>query len=104
MKTKLLEIRDRGTFIPALAVEVSGADGWLARSAGYGHRCILLTPLKGGNSTYDPYDWGGSRTMHTAHVYITENFDVLENEQVIDVEFILGEKDQPSMSDRHFKY
>ena len=36
MKTKIFEVRDIATFIPVLAIEISGEDGWLACRAGYG--------------------------------------------------------------------
>lgn len=94
MRTKVLEVRDIATFIPVLAVEVSALDGFLARSAGYGHRLILLTRLNGGSlAHYDPYEWlgGGSRTMHVAHLFIQDNWDDIQDEEVIDVQFILGE-------------
>ena len=47
-------------------------------------------------ATNDPYGWpGGTRTMPVAHKWILENFDRLDDGQVIDVEFILGITDHP---------
>lgn len=91
MKTKLFEIRDRGTFLPAIATELSRFDGYLTLRAGYCFSsCILLGRLTGGTFCYDIYDWE-DRTMHTAHEYIRDNWENLESGDVIDVQFILGE-------------
>jgi selenophosphate synthetase-related protein len=90
MESKLLEIRDAGTFIPVLAVSIAREDGYLARRAGFGSRCIYLVHLEGHHCAYNPYDWT-NRTMCQAHQYIERNWDVLESGDVIDVEFILGE-------------
>jgi hypothetical protein len=38
MISKLLEVRDAGTFIPVLATSISKEDGYLARRAGFGSR------------------------------------------------------------------
>lgn len=99
MITKLFEVRDDGTHIPCIAIRISGDDGWLARHAGYGkNACILFGALSGGNLRYDPYDWRG-RTMPTAHHFIIDNFDHLEDGQVIDVRFILKETEAPCESE-----
>jgi len=98
MKTKVLEIRDRGTFIPALAVRLSRdgagdiAVNYLARRSGYGDEgCVLLTHLGGGKMAQcDPYAWN-DRTWHVAHLFITDNWEGLKNGDVIDVEYILAE-------------
>lgn len=90
METKLLEIRDKATFIPCLAIAISGADGYLARRAGYRKRCILFGNLNGGIFTYDCHEWRG-RTFPVAHKWIEENWERISDGQVIDVEFILGE-------------
>ena len=98
MEIKLFEIRDVATFIPAIAISLERADGYLVRRAGYGHRCIMLGRLEGGRFSYDPYDWD-NRTFHTAHKHIEQNWDSLVSEQVIDVEFILGETSAPKPSE-----
>jgi hypothetical protein len=104
---KFLEIRDRATFIPAVAVscELSGNeyDDYLLRRAGYGsfQRCVLLTRLDGGwPAHYDPHDWG-DRTWQVAHAYITEHWDEITDSEVIDVQVILGEATEPKVSERH---
>lgn len=99
MTTKLLEIRDRGTFIPALAIEVSGADGYLMRRAGFQSAIIYLIALATQKACYDPYNWG-NRTMNTAHQYIEREWYTLNDGDVVDVEFILGETTDPKRSEQ----
>jgi hypothetical protein len=110
MKTKTFEIRDRGTFIPALAVKLRSdgikEDRYLLRRAGLdsdGSYHILLTNLQNGESHYDRYKWNGFpvvRTLPVAHEYIEKHFDELETGTVIDVEFILGETTEIKKSEK----
>lgn len=117
MKTKALEIRDNGTFIPALAVDANPScnvtdddhddmiirQRYLLRRCGYacdGRPNIILTRLSGGGqATNDPYAWGG-RTWPVAHNYIIEHWDALSDGDVIDVRHILGETLEPAKSER----
>lgn len=104
MRTKVFEIRDRRTFIPAIAVKLmvrDELDGYLLHRAGYraDDGRVLLARLVDGSGRTDPYDWH-NRTMKTAHCYIDQHFDELENGAVIDVEHILGETTQPKRSER----
>lgn len=101
MIQKLFEIRDRATCIPALAIKVSKEDGWIMERAGFGDQSMIyLIMLATEKCRYDPYNWDNPRTMGNAHNYIQEHFDELENEAVIDVQFILGETEKPVESDR----
>lgn len=117
MTTKLFEIRDRGTFIPALAVlceptfdRVLRAEDvperYLLRRAGYNTPwdLVILTRLEcggaGSKATYDPYAWGETRTMPVAHKFIQENWNKLQSGAVICVETILGERSEPKISER----
>jgi hypothetical protein len=106
MRAKVLEIRDEGTFIPALAVDINPANDeqrYLMRRVGYscnGEPNVILTALDGhGKATNDPYEWGG-RTYPVAHNYIIEHWNELRDGDVIDVSFILGETDKPKVSER----
>lgn len=99
MTVKLLEIRDRATFIPAMAIQVSAEDGYLMRRAGFGtvpmvYMICLATEL----CRYDPYNWN-DRTRGTAHHHIAAHFDELRDGDVVDVEFILGESEAPKASE-----
>lgn len=110
MKAKMFEVRDAHTYIPVLAVKMEPtceADRHLLARSGYGlmpavqAQYIQLTQVYGGHgrSLCDPYEWGG-RTMPTAHKFIIEQFDTLENGAVVDVQFILGEVPAPCRSAR----
>lgn len=114
LDTRLLEIRDDGTHIPALAIRMVGAN---AVQAYYIHsRCgypkdgsgIVLMHLDSQKATVDPYAWQalgfGGRTMGNAHDFIAKNFDQLNDGQVIDVRVILGEESEPVISDRFYNY
>lgn len=106
MKTKLFEIRDRATFIPVFATQVmpeSEVQRRLIRAVGYGLDVgpimVLIGRLSGGGQCHsDPYEWA-DRTFTVAHDYIARNFDQLEDGDVVDVEYILGETNAPKRSD-----
>lgn len=109
MKVKLLEVRDRGTFMPVFAFEATAPSAaneeqrYLLGRAGFGDsRLIMLGTLSGGRGAVhcDPYDWRGARTMQAAHQYIEENWDALKDGDVVCVEHILGERETPKVSER----
>jgi hypothetical protein len=111
MTAKTIEVRDRGTFIPMLAIGLDStneADRYLLARAGYGvtpeeqDRYVLLARIDGGEGKIqcDPYDWGTSaRTVPVAHRWLIEHFDEIASGAVVDVEFILGETSQPKVSE-----
>jgi hypothetical protein len=111
MNTKTFEVRDRGTFIPILAIRLepsNEADRYLLARAGYGttpeeqRAFILLARITGGEGSVqcDPYEWpGGARTIPEAHRWLINHFDEVESGAVIDVEFILGETTAPKVSE-----
>jgi hypothetical protein len=104
MKTKLFEIRDRGTFMLAMATLAKSDDRherYLLSLSGFGHvsPLVVLHFLERNEGHWDPYHWR-DRTMSTAHKYIQQNWDVLKSSDVIDVEYILGETTEPKMSRR----
>jgi hypothetical protein len=122
-QVKYLEVRDSMTFIPVIAF-VLGAHlyedpyspdsvassisaesiRFLTARAGYGlasyeqNKYIFVIRLQDCLCQYAPKKWGG-RTMSTAHEYIRENFEILEDGEVIDVEYILGETPEPKVSE-----
>lgn len=120
--SKLIEIRDSMTFIPALAlrVQADGSDStYLLRRAGYsqepsGHG-VLLFHLETGVGHARPWDWGShTRTMLVAHAVLAglpltdidpvraaaAQFDKVPNGYVLDVEFMLGIRDAPKESEQ----
>lgn len=125
MQSKALEVRDEGTFIPVLAVDMnpvkpnswddtitatstnydSIAQRYLLRRVGYpcdGRPNVLLTRLSGdGQATNDPYGWkDGCRTLPVAHHWIIDNWASLSDGDVVDVQFILGETTVKKLSER----
>ena len=115
MICKLFEIRDEGTFIPAMAVQLSPSnneDRYLLARAGYGTKeleqgeYIWVSMIDGGQgrSFSDPYAWGGGRTMSVAHQYIKNNWAKLTSGQVVDVSFILGESETPKLSEQNLHF
>ena len=106
MIAKALEVRDKGTFIAVLAVDMNptvDAQHYLLRRCGYacdGRPNVILTRLDGsGKATNDYYAWGG-RTWPVAHRYIIEHWAELQDGDVVDVEHILGESPAPKRSER----
>ena len=99
---KQIEVRDAGTTMPMLAIQVSGADGWLFRRAGFGdHPLVILINLAQMGCQYDPYSWSTcARTVPEAHRYITDHWADVQHGDVVDVEFILGERPTKKTSER----
>lgn len=106
MVCKVLEIRDRGTFIPALALRLDPANEQerrLMSRAGYGltveaqREYILLLRLE--DAPYDPFEHGGGTTLRDAHLYLNKHFDEVENGQVICTEYLRGERSEPKESE-----
>lgn len=96
MEIKILEVRDEGTFIPVLCVNVGNSDNvrqeYLMRRVGFqldGLPNIIMTALTaaGGPATNDPYAWRHDVTMHMAHCHILDWWESLVDGDVIDVQF-----------------
>ena len=107
MKTKMIEIRDRLTCIPALAIQMTPfgpVEKQFLRRCGYpmpdGRAdgdvlpSVVLMNLSDQKASSDAYDWG-DRTMNAAHLYIERHFDDLRDGQVVDVRVLLGEASEP---------
>lgn len=103
MQAKALEVRDRATFIPIVALAMSAANEeqrYLMSRVGFngdGSQVIVMQ-MNDQRASSDPYDW--SRTMRVAHEYILRHFDELTDGEVIDVEYLLGESKQKRISER----
>jgi hypothetical protein len=108
MEVKVLEIRDRNTFIPVIAlrpVPVNEEQRYLLRRDGYsghaGEQCIILIDAQCRGVSYDAYNWPENpRTMRVAHLYIAQNWHILSDGSVVDVENILGETFTRKLSER----
>lgn len=105
MKSKMFEIRDECTCITAIAIKTEPEnlnEHAHFRRGGWGSDSVILIKSNGETrAEYDPFAWrkDGTRTMFQAHLYIQEHFDELENFSVIDVQYILGETENPKQSD-----
>lgn len=114
MRAKLIEIRDEGTFIAALAVDVEAvneAERYLLSRTGFtphqhAPRFVLLSSNLSSHPmdmTYDVADWGvyGQRTYQTVHKWLKDTaWDEIEPGQVVDVQYILGETSAPKRPER----
>ena len=105
IETKTIEIRDKATFIPAIAIRVSpndwSQDSYLLHRAGYSTECpvVLLSSLLGGKPLHgDCYEWG-DRTYTVVHNHLQEHWDEILSGSVLDVEFILGETETAKTSE-----
>lgn len=105
-RTKLFEVRDAATMIGCIATSMdpdeneSEAERYLLRRAGYDQRLIMLSRLDGSGTAIMPYERPSiPRTLGIAHMHISANWDSLYSGDVIDVEFILGETDEPKSSE-----
>jgi hypothetical protein len=107
MQTKMLEVRDRMTYIPVLAIKMvpdNAIHHYYLRRHGYSPTSCIIAVMKIGEveAHTDPYAWsnGGCRTMTTAHEYIQSHYDELRDGDVVDSEFILGESQEPKTPER----
>jgi hypothetical protein len=103
MQVKMFEIRDRATFLPVIAIHLdfdNEVEQWLLSRIGFGTAMKYVLLIKGDECEYDPYVWTSRRTLRTAHLFIRDNFEILETGSVIDVEFILNESPEPKISER----
>ena len=113
MQTKILEVRDRATFFPVIAVDMnpdvpntrdSDAQRFLLRRLGYPcdgrpNIAIANANANGGPLWNDYYGWK-DRTYAVAHKYIIENWSSLQDGDVIDCEWILHETTEKKVSER----
>lgn len=107
IQSKVLEIRDNMTCIPALALMIIGGPGdrrdRIVWHAGYGPAgCVLLTHLQTSEAHFEPYEWGngkGCRTMTTVHEHLQDNWPSIKDGELIDVRVLLGETKEPCESE-----
>lgn len=105
MKTKMFEIRDRATCMVVAAMKTKGesvAEGRLLKRAGWDENSVILCSIDGGSeATHDPFVWrkNGNNTLFQAHLYLQKHFESLEDNSVIDIEFIAGKTDKPKESE-----
>lgn len=107
MESKCLEIRDEGTCIPVICIRpVAENEGqrYLLNRDGYSLQpddpIIIMIDAQCRGAAYDPYEWTGYRTKRIAHIHIMEHWSELSDGDVIDVQFIIGERDRPKLSEK----
>jgi hypothetical protein len=109
MQVKILELRDAGTFIPIVAIDMNPeneSQRWLLWRRGYPcdgvpNIAIFHANANGDPVWNDPYGWGGgARTYPVAHDWIIKNWHELADGDVVDVEWILHETEEPKVSER----
>lgn len=110
-QVKLIEIRDEGTFIPAMAIKFDSQtehERWFLSRAGYGKEIlvqqeyVLLATIDGARMEiqHDPYEWKHGRTMPNAHKWLLDNWHLIRSGDVLDVQFFLGETATSKVSER----
>lgn len=115
MEVRVIEIRDRNTLIPALAIRLfarTAGEEWLLERGGFSGPCaapdadepyiVLVKLLPEMEATYDPHGWSmrNARTMPVAHLHLLSHWWEFQSGDVLDVEFILGERSEPKVSER----
>jgi hypothetical protein len=104
METKLFEIRDRATFMPAMATRARSSNEqeiFLLGEAGFipNTELVILHFLASDMGSWNRYSWR-DRTRAIAHDFIIKNWDDLKTGDVIDVEYISGESKTKKTSER----
>jgi len=106
MENKILEVRDSCTFIPVLAILMkpeNDIESYYLNRSGYSpnQNLVIVIRLDDNKCANSPYDWGNmSRTMPIAHNYIEKHWNELKTGDVVCVEYILGERKTPKISER----
>lgn len=102
IEVKRVEIRDRATMMPAIALRITGdPNDPLLQRAGYGSGGhVILIDIVGMRCQHDPYGWDTTaRTLPVAHRWLESHWPRQHDGAVLDVEFIEGERDSPKVSE-----
>jgi len=109
MRLKILEIRDTGTFIPVVAIDMNPENAeqqYYLRRMGFAcdwrpNIAIFNLDCHGNPVWNDPYGWReGARTYPVAHDWIIKHWHELQDGSVVCVETIVGERQEPRQSER----
>lgn len=109
MEVKVIEVRDRATFKPVIALKVAPEnerERYLLARSGYGTESeeqnkyiILMNSRKPFNADYSFYDVTPGSTMQVIWLYLIDHWDEVEPGQVLDAEYLRGESDNPKQSE-----
>ena len=109
LEIKFVEVVDIATCIPCLLLKgkpdnMDNRQSWIWERGGWGDtEGIYLMPIQTPELTkYDPYDYK-DRTFKTVLLHAQQNWNTINDGDVIDVEFVLGEKSAPKESWQHYK-
>jgi hypothetical protein len=103
---KFLEVRDAGTTIPIIAFSIAetlntDSEQMIKREKYYNHTgynvdsgSVFVIKLVEPSIEFDSYNWNEGRTMIKAHQYIEKHYNELNEFDVIDVQYIMGETKQ----------
>jgi hypothetical protein len=109
VEVKLIEVRDDGTYLPAICIRctpANEAEKYMLARAGYGQTTevqgtyVLFAAESDGQLRYDPSYWTGNRTRLVAHTWIRNHWAELKTGDVVDVRVILGETKIPATPER----
>jgi hypothetical protein len=103
MQVKCLEIRDEGTTISMLAIKPipeNEAQRAVLRHGGYGspEDYVILMGAHDCEGSYNPHKQH-SRTRCEAHMWIKEHWNELRDGDVVDVQFLRGDRPTPKSSE-----
>jgi len=105
---KFLEVRADGYFLSMLAVgayptidKLNDREIWILNRAGRSakHTQILLMDLVSGASSWEPGNWTDRETTIT-HVHLLSNWKSIKSGDVIDIQYILGERKTIRLSEQ----
>ena len=109
LEIKFVEVVDIATCIPCLLLKgnpsnMDNRQSWVWERGGWGDtQGIYLLPIQSPELTrYDAYSYK-DRTFKTVLLHAQENWNTINDGDVIDVEFVLGEKSAPKESWQHYK-
>lgn len=107
IELKRVEIRDRATLIPALAMKICACHDPIVARGGYpecsdrDYITVILIDLNTVTCAHEPFAWTerGGRTMYLAHSWLRDHWTDHKDGAVLDVEFISGETSEPKKSE-----
>ena len=107
LETKIIEIRDRGTFLSAVATVIipdNSAEFYPVRRAGIPvyTSYLTLTILQYNETFHDQFqaDVRNQRTFGVIYRHLMKSWDSHKSGDVLDVSFILNETSTPKISER----
>lgn len=98
IESKIFEIRDKGTYIPILAVLMESndpAENYHLKRFSWSH--IYVFKIANGEPVFK-WEWEGRR-ISVIYPHITKHWYELQSGSVIDIQVLLGETTEPATSE-----